>query len=133
VSALLGPYPDAELVMLDLLAPVAATVTHTDDDLTAPTVQVARVGGADDGITDRPRVQVTCYGATRPQAWQLAEQARQIVLAAAGTAVSGDNVTDVFIDSTRTATPAQQLPDRNRDLRVVTATYLLAMRRPRTS
>lgn len=131
MSTLLGPYPDAELVMLDLLAPVAATVTHTDDDLTAPTVQVARVGGSDDGVTDRPRIQVTCYGATRAQAWALAEQARQIVTAAGGTAVSGDNVTGIYIDSARTATPAQQLPERNPDLRTVTATYLLGLRRPR--
>lgn len=126
----LAPYPDAELVMLDLLAPVAATVTHTDDHLKAPTVQVQRIGGSDNGITDQPRIQVTCYGSTRAQAWQLAEQCRQIVLATGGTAVSGDNVTGVLIDSTRTVTPAQQLPERNPDLRVVSGAYLLTMRRP---
>ncbi len=116
--------------MLDLLGEVAAGVTHTDDDLTAPTVQVQRTGGSDDGITDRPRIQVTCYGATRAQAWTLAEQSRQLILAAAGTAVSGQYVTGVLIDSTRTVTPGQQLPERNPDLRVVGAAYELAMRRP---
>lgn len=126
----LAPYPDAELVMLDLLSSVAAGVTHTGDALQAPTVQVQRIGGSDDGVTDRPRVQVTCYGATRAEAWQLAEETRQIVLAAAGTAVSGSYVTGVLIDSTRTVTPAQQLPERNPDLRVVSAAYELAMRRP---
>lgn len=127
---ILPAFPDAELVALDLLAPIAATVTHTDESLTAPAVQVQRIGGSDDGITDRPRVQVRCYGATRAEAWSLGEQVRQRVLAAAGTGVTGEYVTDVLIDSARTVTPVQQLPERNPDLRVVTATYELSMRRP---
>jgi len=132
VSVLTG-FPDAELVMMDLLTPVGVTVTATSENLAPPVVVVVqRVGGADDGVTDRPRVQVVCYGATRPAAWALAEQARQIVLAAGGTAVTGTNVTGVFLDSTRTETPSVQLPDPNRDVRAVTAVYRLSYRRPRS-
>ena len=131
MAAILTGFPDAELVMMDLLTPVAPTVTATSENLAPPVVVVQRVGGADDGVTDRPRVQVACYGATRPAAWALAEQARQIVLAAGGTAVTGTNVTNVFLDSTRTETPSVQLPDPNQSVRAVTAVYRLSYRRPR--
>jgi len=130
VSVLAG-FPDAELVMMDLLAPVGVTVTATDENLAPPVVLVQRMGGPDDGVTDRPRVQVACFGASRPAAWALAEQARQIVLAAGGTVVTGTNVTNVFVDSTRTETPSVQLPDRNQNVRAVTAVYRLSYRRPR--
>ena len=130
MSILVG-FPDAELVVMDLLTPVGVTVTATSENLAPPVVVVQRVGGADDGVTDRPRVQVVCYGATRPAAWALAEQARQIVLAASGTAVTGTNVTNVFLDSTRTETPSVQLPDPNQSVRAVTAVYRLSYRRPR--
>jgi len=130
VSILVG-FPDAELVVMDLLTPVGVTVTATSENLAPPVVVVQRVGGADDGVTDRPRVQVVCYGSTRPAAWALAEQARQIVLAAGGTAVTGTNVTNVFLDSTRTETPSVQLPDPNQSVRAVTAVYRLSYRRPR--
>jgi len=130
VSVLAG-FPDAELVVMDLLTPVGITVTATSENLAPPVVVVQRVGGADDGVTDRPRVQVVCFGATRPAAWALAEQARQIVLAAGGTVVTGTNITGVFLDSTRTETPSVQLPDPNRDVRAVTAVYRLSYRRPR--
>ena len=130
MSILVG-FPDAELVVMDLLTPVGVTVTATSENLAPPVVVVQRVGGADDGVTDRPRVQVVCYGSTRPAAWALAEQARQIVLAAGGTAVTGTNVTNVFLDSTRTETPSVQLPDPNQSVRAVTAVYRLSYRRPR--
>ena len=127
----LAGFPDAELVVMDLLAPVGVTVTATDENLMPPVVLVQRMGGPDDGVTDRPRVQVACFGASRPAAWALAEQARQIVLAAGGTVVTGTNVTNVFVDSTRTETPSVQLPDRNQNVRAVTAVYRLSYRRPR--
>jgi len=131
MAAILTGFPDAELVMMDLLAPVGVTVTATDENLMPPVVLVQRMGGPDDGVTDRPRVQVVCYGPTRPAAWALAEQARQIVLGAGGTAVTGTNVTNVFLDSTRTETPSVQLRDPNQSVRAVTAVYRLSYRRPR--
>jgi hypothetical protein len=102
----LPAFPDAELVMLDLLAPMVggATVTHTDENLTAPCIQVQRIGGPNDGVTDQPTVQTSCFGATRQQAWELSRQVEQVVLAATGTAVTGDYVTGVLIDSASTQT-----------------------------
>jgi hypothetical protein len=128
MTVVLPNWPDAELVMIDLLAPVPGeVVTFTPASFAAPLVRVLRVGGEDDGITDYPQVEVTCFGATRPAAWSMAEQCRQIILASGGEAPGG-----VLIDFARTDTPAQQLPDPNPDLRVVTATYRLGMRRPFT-
>lgn len=131
MSPVLAPYPDAELVMLDLLRPTGKTVTATDAVIAVKTIVVQRVGGTDDGVTDRPIVQVTCLAPTRAEAWAMARQVQQVVLAAGGTAVSGQYVTDVFIDSTRTVTPPDQLPDRNVNLRPVAAQYRLGLRRPR--
>lgn len=127
----LAPFPDAELVAMDLLAPLGATVTQTSEDLAPPVVQVQRVGGTDDGITDRPRVQVTYFGATRPLAWELAGQGRQLIQAARGTVVTGTNVpSGVFIDTTSTDVGGVQVPDPNRDIRKVIETYSLSYRRP---
>jgi hypothetical protein len=133
VSTPLAPFPDAELVALDLLEPLAGqglTVTHTDEDLAAPTIQVQRTGGPDDGITDRPVLQVTTYGATRQQAWDLFRSAQQIILAAGGSAVTGDYVTNVLIDYTGTVSAGRQLPYENPDLRTVVGEFRLDFRRP---
>jgi hypothetical protein len=125
----LAPYPDIELVMLDLLRPLGKTVTATDAVIDPPVVVVQRVGGTDDGVTDRPVVQITCLHTSRSAAWAMARQAQQIVLAAGGNAVSGTYVTGVFIDSARTVTPPDQLTDRNANLRPVSAQYRLGLRR----
>lgn len=129
----LPPYPDAELVLLDLLEPVGGpdtTVTHTDEDLTAPCLQVQRTGGPDDGVTDHATMQVTCYGATRAQAWQLYRDAQQAVLAAGGTAVTGHYVTNVLVDHTETIASGRQLPYNNPGFQVVVSEFRVDLRRP---
>lgn len=128
MTALLAGFPDVEKAVTDLLAPVAATVTTTPANFTPPLVQVQRIGGPDDGITDWPEVAVTCYGTSRAAAWAMAENCRQRILAAPGEAPGG-----ILIDSAATITPSQQIPDPNTTLRVVTATYRLGLRRPRTT
>ncbi|MER5671158.1 hypothetical protein [Pseudonocardia alni] len=125
------PFADAEVVVLDVLSPVTPTVpvvTATPPNFAPPMVQVQRLGGSDNGITDYPNVAVTCYGADRPSAWAMAEQCRQLVLSAAHTEHA-----DVLVDTASTVTPAAQLPDPRADLAVVTALYRLGMRRPRPS
>lgn len=124
----LGPWPDAEKVFRDLLTPLARTVTQTDpgETFAEPIIQVQRVGGSDDGITDRPRMEVAVHAPTRAQAWSIAEDARQTILAAKATRVGG-----VLVDKTVTETPAQQLPDPVRDVRKVVALYRADFRRPR--
>lgn len=124
------PYPDAERVFHDLLTPLARTVTQTDESETfaEPIIQVQRIGGSDDGITDSPRMQVACFDENRHAAWNLAEDVRQTVLAAGGTKVNG-----VLVDRTSTETPAQQLSDTVRDVRKVVAIYRADFRRPRSA
>lgn len=131
MSAPIGTWPDAEAVGCDVLdaalTPVRA-VTETPPNFAPPLVQVERSGGADDGVTDRPVLTITCYGRTRAEAWLLAERAREALHAAAHTAVNG-----VLLDSVRTEAPPAQVPDPRRDLRTVPATYQLGLRRHRTT
>jgi hypothetical protein len=129
VTAPLPAWPDAELVVLDLLDPVGSTVLETGDDIPPGTVLIQRVGGADDGITDRPVMQIVCFHGDRSAAWSLARNVQQRMLAAGGTRVTGEHVTGVLIDSVRTVTPPDLLPDRNPNLRPVAAQYRLGMRR----
>jgi len=129
----LAPYPDAELVMMDLLKPVAApgtTVTHTDENLVPPYILVQRIGGPDDGVTDHAIIQISTFGSTRPQAWSLYRDVQQVILAACGTAVSGDFVTDVLIDYTETISSGKQIPYPNPDIRFIVAEYRVDLRRP---
>lgn len=100
----LPPFPDAETVVMALLEHIAPTVTATPAVLTPPLIRVQRVGGSDDGITDHPRIEIACYGKNRAQAWQLAEQCRQLVLGNVRTRVGG-----VLIDSARTDNPPTQV------------------------
>jgi hypothetical protein len=121
----LPPFPDAETVVMTLLESVAPTVTATPADLTPPLIRVQRVGGSDDGITDRPRVEVACYGSDRAGAWQLAEQCRQLVLGSTRTRVAG-----VLIDAARTANPPTQVPyATTEDVRRVVAYFHFSWRR----
>lgn len=122
------PFPDAELVVMDLLEGITGTpcVTVTPDNLeeVVPVIQVNRTGGSDDGITDFPRVTVTVFDAKRTPAWDLAEACRQALYGSVRTKVAG-----ATIDNVRTDTDPQQIPDSNPNVRKVTATYRLAMRR----
>ncbi|WP_405159839.1 hypothetical protein OG203_25685 [Nocardia sp. NBC_01499] len=116
-------WPDAEAVMVALLDPIAQTDTVMTPATKVPFIQVNRVGGTDDGITDRPVVQVAVFGATRAQAWALAEEVRHAVRAAAGSMVGG-----VLVDDTRTALGHQQIPEIDPDDRRVISTYQLSFR-----
>jgi hypothetical protein len=133
MSIVLPPYWDIELIMLDLLEPLGGpntTVTHTDEDFTPPAIQVQRVGGTDDGVTDRAQVQVTCFGATRVAAWQLNNQVQQRVLSVSGGGVvSGDYVTGAVIDHTETTASGRQLPYTNPDMRTVVSEFRVDTRR----
>lgn len=136
MSTILAPFPDAELVAMDLLDPFGDTVTATP----APTIpngliQVERVGGGDDGVTDRPLVRVTCFGSTRKAAWDMTRAIQQVVLAAGATMVTGPNTIEdypggVLIDKTRTASPPKQVPESGRGSRQIETVYEIHMRRP---
>jgi hypothetical protein len=124
-------WPDAETTVMALLAPIARTVTSTPTTLTPPLIRVQRVGGSDDGLTDFPRVEVACYGNDRPEAWRLAEQVRQAVLASIRTVIN-TSAGEVLVDNARTDNPPIQVPyATSEDVRRVLAYYRFAWRRSR--
>lgn len=126
-------WPDAETTVMALLSPVARTVTSTPSPLTPPIIRVQRVGGSDDGLSDFPRMEIACYGVDRAQAWAMAEQVRQLVLAAPRTAVA-TSAGPVLVDSARTDNPPVQVPyATTEDTRRVLAYYRFAWRRQRTA
>lgn len=136
MSTLLKPYPDAEQVMLDLLDPFGDTVTATPPTQIPPgLIQVERIGGPDDGVTDRARVKVVCFGATRDTAWAMTRATQQAVLASGGTMVTGPATAKeyprgVLIDLARTATPPKQVPESGRGSRQIETVYEIHLRRP---
>jgi hypothetical protein len=128
----LAPFPDAEAVAMALLGGLAPTVTATPGSITSPVIRVQRVGGGDDYFTDYPRVEVAVFYPVQQDgdtaaAWVLAEQCRQAVLAARNTTVAG-----ALVDNANNVTPPQQIPWDNPLLRLIAATYQLAIRRPRS-
>lgn len=132
---LLPPWPDAERVVMAMLAGipgVAAIVTATPAQFTGPTVQVGRIGGSDDFVTDYPRVQVAVFYPIAVEgdtdaAWALAGHIQQVIIASRNTTVGG-----ALVDNAVTATPAVQAPYESPTVRRIVAVYQLAFRRPRT-
>lgn len=119
-------FPDAEAVVCDLLEQVAPTATFLDkgwDDV-LPVIQVNRIGGSADSITDVARIQVAVWAETRAQVWQLASQIRDLIRYAGNTRVNG-----VLIDWTEESIAGQQVPDVDPDDRRVISTYQFAFRR----
>jgi hypothetical protein len=130
MAPVLHPFPDAELVMLDLIpTSIGNTVTSTGSTVPAGTILVERVGGPDDGVTDKPRLALIFYGSTRKHAWEMCRKAQQHIIASGGTLVSGPNVQNVLIDVGRTATPPRQLSEFGRGARMVQIIVELHMRR----
>lgn len=88
-------------------------------------VQVSRGPGGDDGITDSPLLDLNIFAPDRLAAGNLAEQVRQLVLAAAGM-----NAGDHLIDSVETASgPAWVYYGPNVDRFI--SSYRVGLRRPR--
>ncbi|MFI8976914.1 hypothetical protein ACIGO9_28810 [Nocardia asteroides] len=122
-------FPDAELVVLDLLDDLGWCCTAMPDpeqwDALMPIIAVNRIGGGldRDGITDRAMVAVVVVGANRPAAWQAAAAVRQRICSAGGTAVNG-----VLIDTASEETGNSQDPNLASDNRFVEATFWLSFR-----
>jgi hypothetical protein len=129
------PFPDVELIFMDLLRGLAKTVTALPSTITVPLYRVERVGGIDDGVTDRPRVLVEAWGADRQKSWKLTRDAQALILAAGGQMVTGPQTVaeypgGVLLDLTRTASAPKQVPEAGRDPRVTQAAYEVHLRRP---
>lgn len=121
-------FPDIEAVLITYLGDLALTGELTPESLESPFIRVNRVGGFDDGITDRPRVELACYCPTRRESQALSEQVRQHVLACDGTDAAG-----VFIDHVVTESQAGRSAYPNEDVRRIAAVYRLSLRRQRST
>lgn len=122
----LPAYADAELATMDLLEQLHPAVGWTGEDLPerVPCFRVRRVGGDDDGITDRARISVTAFAPTNAQARTMGEQARQLLLSGPHTTASG------VIDKATTEVGPQPAITRDPDrVRARDAIYRVRLRR----
>lgn len=120
-----APFPDIERVLVDYLGQLAPTGDQTPESLDAPFIRVQRIGGYDDGLTDRARVEVATYAPTRRESQALAEQVRQHLLACDSTDAAG-----VHIDHVLTESQTGRTPYENEDVRRISAVFRLSVRRP---
>ncbi len=133
----LTPFPDIEDVLMAYLSPIAPTDTVVPDD-GVDGIEITRVGGPDDGITDYPRVEISCYADDRNACRTMAEEVRQAmqndVIRASPIDFTDDDemVWSVQIDRCDTDTPAENIGYKNPGRRRKPAYYRLALRRPRT-
>lgn len=126
-------FPDVEELLIAYLEQVAPTDTVFPEEISGKVIRIRRVGGSDDGITDRPRVQVSCAAPTRNEARAMAEQCRQLLLVLGGQAVEVPGLArPVPVDSCRTDTPPEPTPYDNPDVDRADAFYRLGLRRPRS-
>lgn len=133
----LAAFPDVEEVVMALIeqAPsLGDAVQTTPADMAGKTViRVLRVGGGDDGITDRALMDITVFAPSYALAREVAEKVRQRMLAAGNTRViTASHPSGVLIDRCGTATGPQEIPYENPELRRKPATYRVELRRPRS-
>lgn len=103
------------------------TATKTPADLeqvaAAGFYRVRRGPGTDDGITDEPLLDVESFATTETAAWNLAEDARQVVHALRGKVVGG-----ALVDTVDTATGPVYVDWQNPAIFRYVASYRFAFR-----
>jgi len=121
-------YPNATIVVMDLVADIATTRTSVPPNFDPATelITVRRVGGAPDAddVTDNPVVQVACYAPTYPAAAELAQAVQVRILSSPLTDVNG-----VLVDDAHIFVGEQEVPDVYPDDRRIVSTYQLGWRR----
>lgn len=122
---LLAVFPDAEDVGLALFEGLAPTALVIPATLVPPLIVVRRVGGYDDYITDRSRLQVQCFGGAHAQARDLAEACRQKILAAPAESL----VAGVIVDRAGTDSAPTYVDYEQPSIHRYVATYRLEFRR----
>lgn len=141
-----GGFPDAELVVLDLvqkyldlLTPKGKAVTWLTADHTTlvdsgvPVVRVYRGGIGSNGLWDPASVQLGVIAASRADSWAVMEYLRQVMLSFnRGGAVKRADNSITMIASIEEMVGPQQLPELNPDHRLVPATFRVELRYPRT-
>lgn len=123
-------FVDVEKFLVGYLQSIAPVYVVTPSTITTTLIQVTRIGGSSDRFTDRPRVEIAVYvpegtaSGARMRAWELTEEIRNKIDAAAGTSVDG-----LICDSGRIDNPPQMIPDPNTSIRRVVTTVQLTFRR----
>lgn len=84
-------YPDVEKLLKTYLEPIAGVPVHTRVPRTRPALwlQVRRIGGPDDIVRDRPRVDLIAWGGNDGAVHDLCMTARSAVHALQGTTLLG--------------------------------------------
>jgi hypothetical protein len=153
-----GGFPDAELVVIDILQPMLNLVDVFDSNGAPvldggsarrplactflperygehlPIVRVYRGGGtADDNIMrDSAAVQVAVIADTRQESWQLLEMCRQWLLSFnRGGSVARAGGSATLVDRIEELVGPQQLPELNPDKRLVQLNFRVVCRKPR--
>jgi hypothetical protein len=124
----LPPYPEFDDVMKALLDDIAPVVTHESDEIPPPYIYVTRVGGADNGWSDNPIIDVEYVADSRAESKTLKTAGQERIRAAGNTRPGG------YLIDTAEENPGgggQYIPPQQRDRRGVTATVRLSYRRPR--
>lgn len=119
-----APYANVERLLVADLADFGKT--GTIDDGTRPFVRPRRIGGTDDGVTDRARVVVDVLAKTYAQAWDIARDLQQYMISGPRR-VPGVGI----IDRATTNVGPQEAPHDDQQTRLVTAIYDVSSRRPR--
>lgn len=127
----LGNFADVEDVMMTILNPVGTTCTVTPAQFDK-IIRVRRLGGTDDGLTDKPVIEVSCMSTQRDTAWAMAEQCRQIILACPATSITISTGIRVTVDSSDTVTPITRIYYEDHLVANLSATYRLQLRRPKS-
>jgi hypothetical protein len=133
MATALGPFPDIEQLVISLLSELdvedleVSTDTPPDPQGTyswLPFIRIDCFGGGDDRVTDTSRVTVDAFAATKEASQQLAEQARQLLIAFPHQTEHG------VLDHTVTNTKPNQVPygDETKIVRY-TAAYTVTARR----
>jgi hypothetical protein len=134
------PYPDANSVVMSLLADLGPVAMRVPNDFQSPLIVVRRIGGQPDheDITDFPIVLVSVFGSTYPEAQDLFGKVQTRILSSPMTAVavldfssgSPGRVTGrVLVDSAGIHVGETELPGQWPDDRRLNGTYQLGWRR----
>jgi hypothetical protein len=115
-------FPDVEDALCEILQPLGATGTATDEDFDIP-IRVNRTGGTTRGFEDQAIVEVTAFRPTRPESTSLNQQ-----IVAALNDRRGILTTAGFIDKISSFSSPIPLPDLNPDVRKVTSTWMVTSR-----
>lgn len=122
-------WPSAPVALADALYnEVGAGSTRLTHPLVTPAVQVRRIGGQDDGLTDRARVDVLVIADDEDEAEQLAERIRSFLVDKSPIRGAG-----LLLDGATTEVgpyPVPWVDSEHPDRSAYLATYVVSSRRP---